>query len=60
VTGGSAIAAWNVAFNHASSNCAQLAADTSKVLKDASTIVIGNELIAGARPLHPNSPPQLA
>jgi hypothetical protein len=42
------------------SNCAQLAADTSKALKDASTIAIGNELIAGARPLPLKAPPQLA
>jgi hypothetical protein len=41
------------------SNFAQLADDTSKVLKDASTIAIGNEIIAGARPLPPRSLPQL-
>jgi hypothetical protein len=60
VTGDSAIAAWTVAFNPAASNCAQLAADTSKVLKVASTIAIGNEIIAGARPLPPQAPLQLA
>jgi len=60
VTGGSAIAAWTVAFNPASSNCARLAAGINKVLKDASTIAIGSELIAAARRLPLNSPPQLA
>jgi len=60
VTGGSAIAAWTVAFNPALSNCVHLAAGTSKVLKDVSTIAIASEIIAVARPLPPRSSPQLA
>jgi hypothetical protein len=59
-TGGGAIAARSVAFNPASSKCAQHAADNSKVLKDSSTIVIGNELITAAMPLPPNSHSLLA